>query len=70
MKVVINCTDADWPKIRWKVLDIINQKNWHGTVDLRGPAGDTTRMVERKCPSCAAFKAHRTMRKREANRGR
>lgn len=41
---------SDWSKIRWKIIEIINDK----------------RMVNRKCPSCAAFKAHRTMRQKRA----
>lgn len=63
MKIYIECCDRDWPKIRWAIIDVINRKDWKGTVDLEGPEG-STRMVARKCTHCAAFKAHRTMRQR------
>lgn len=62
MKVFINCNDADWPKIRWDILDLINRRDWHGTVKLDGLSCG----APRKCPSCAAFKAHRTMRQKRA----
>jgi hypothetical protein len=66
MKVYINCHAADWAKIRWKIVEIINDKRWRGTVDVVEKGYVRTRLVDRKCPSCAAFKAHRTMRKQRA----
>lgn len=66
MRVVIECNAAEFAKIRWEIVDLIKRSDWKGRVHVHD--GTRRTMLDtRKCRSCAAFKAHRTMRQRRAS---
>lgn len=66
MRVIIECNAKNFAKIRWQIVDLINRKDFGGTVEVTDASGNGYSAHGRACPSCAAFKAHRTMRKQRS----